>query len=226
VTGRVLCSKCDTRGVRELRLASPASDTHGLVRDGRQVIMLKKLLIAVTIMVAASAPVWSQSGQPKQIDAPAVAPSCPTDTTNASHPPTPARASGAIANQPGTISTIPAMVMNGVAGSITPTTSGNILVLMFGIANNNTANDGCAWKVYVGTGEAPANGAPVTGTSISANLGTMTSSSPALQLPFTTIAYAPALTVGTTYWIDLGFSTLITGGMCTLSHVAWYAIEE
>ena len=196
-------------------------------RDTHPHLTVTKILLAVSILSAASAPAWSQSVRvdAKQIDAPGVAPTGSTDTGNAPRL-SPARSFGGIANQPGTTSSMPTLVMNGVGGSITPTTSGRVLILMSGAANNDTANDGCAWKIYVGTGKAPANGDQATGEPISANLGTMTSPSPVLNLPFTAIGYASALTVGTPYWIDLGFSTLVTGGKCALIHVAWVAIEE
>lgn len=190
-------------------------------------LTVTKVLVAVSILSAMSAPAWSQPVglDGKQIEAPSAAPLGSTDAGNLPRL-SPAHSSGGAANQPGTTSSFPTLVMNGVSGNITPTTSGRVLILMSGAANNDTANDGCAWKIYVGTGKAPANGDQAVGESISANLGTMTSPSPVLNLPFTAIGYAPALTVGTPYWIDLGFSTLVTGGKCMLIHVAWVAIEE
>ncbi len=112
--------------------------------------------------------------------------------------------------------------MNGLAGSITPATSGNVLILLDSTAKNTTSGDGCNVQLAVGTGSAPANGASATGTTV----GNLFNYINALtQTPMSLNGYVTGLTVGTAYWIDVQVSAN-SGGTCTLGPATIDALEQ
>lgn len=127
-------------------------------------------------------------------------------------------------NPTGTTST--GGVMMGLAGSITPNTSGRVMITVTCDFTNNVAADGLQVSIRIGTGSAPANGAAVPGGTLTAGstkriLGRVDTASK--TLPFTGGGIL-LLTIGTTYWIDLLISA-ITGGTGTVTNVNISAIE-
>ncbi|HEV2187511.1 MAG TPA: hypothetical protein VGR70_09900 [Stellaceae bacterium] len=115
--------------------------------------------------------------------------------------------------------------MLGLAGSITPTSSGNVAIWIAGDGTNNTLGDGCILRITMGTGTAPTNGQALTGTDwspadlvVQANVATDV-------VPFPALGYATGLTIGTPYWYDIAFAAL-TGGTCTLSKIGATAFEQ
>jgi hypothetical protein len=135
-----------------------------------------------------------------------------------------ARTTASPANPTGTTSLTG--VMMGMAGTITPKTTGNVLFLItFGISNN-TASDGCSWIIKFGTGSAPANAAAPSGTSAGALSATVNNASTAAAV-FGAAAegYATGLVVNTAYWYDIDL-TALTGGTCSLNNVTIIAIEQ
>lgn len=104
-------------------------------------------------------------------------------------------------------------VMMGLAGSITPTGSGNVLIVITGDSDNDTVNDGARIGIRYGTGAAPANGAALTGTAVgsrpisnNANLALDIA-----RFPFAVAAVVTGLSVGTAYWVDASVAA-VTGG--------------
>ena len=112
-------------------------------------------------------------------------------------------------------------VMMGLAGSITPTATGRVLIVVSGSSVNSTALDGLKFQLRYGTGSAPANGAALTGTTISALVSTLTG---ATQIAFSTQAVVTALALNTAIWIDLSLSAT-TGGTASLSNISISAVE-
>jgi hypothetical protein len=112
--------------------------------------------------------------------------------------------------------------MLGLAGSITPAASGNVLFMVKSDFTASTSGD-CEFQITYGTGTAPLNGAASTGTGIGnltgPNVGTGTT-------PTTLIGYATGLTVGTAYWIDVVATTTTTNITCSMFNNTIIAIEQ
>lgn len=109
------------------------------------------------------------------------------------------------ANPTGTTSTTG--VMMGLAGSITPTQSGKVMIIISGDAMANVcattgATGGAQVQIRYGTGTAPTNGAALTGTAVGA-LEKWVCSHATSRDPFSVNAVVTGLTVNTAYWIDL-----------------------
>jgi len=103
-------------------------------------------------------------------------------------------------------------VMLGYAGSITPISSGRILIYGGGGLFNNTGVNvnGCLAQLRYGTGTAPINGAAVTGTAI----GPITESNlkGANEISgFGLMGIVTGLVLGTAYWLDFGFAAMVAG---------------
>ena len=93
-------------------------------------------------------------------------------------------------------------VMMGLAGSITPTVTGKLLITISGDMKNGSNNGNSVTHIRYGTGTAPANGNALTGT-VGGSLINMTAAAANQRVPFSCNVIV-TLTVGTTYWIDLG----------------------
>jgi hypothetical protein len=136
-----------------------------------------------------------------------------------------ATAQSSPANPTGTTDT--AGKMMGLAGSITPTQTGRMMIVVTGNLSNSTAaaGDGAKTQIRYGTGSAPANAAALTGTTagslISMLLERATASDP---FPFCVAAVVTGLTVGTAYWVDLSLAA-ITGGTAILTNLSISIVE-
>lgn len=121
-----------------------------------------------------------------------------------------------------TSTTSATQVMMGLAGSITPTVSGKILIIISGAINNSSGNVNNTVQIRYGTGSAPSNGDAATGTAVgaarissNANGGTPDA--------FTVNAVVTGLTPSTTYWIDLGAAC--ASGTLSIQTVSISAVE-
>lgn len=134
----------------------------------------------------------------------------------------PASSQATPANPTGTSSTTG--VMMGLAGSITPSRSGKVLIQVSGDIFNATAiADGGKAQIRWGTGSAPTNGAALTGTT-AGGLVQYIAATTAEKAPFSLNAVVTGLTLGTAVWIDLGLAA-ITGGTATVNDISISAIE-
>lgn len=112
-------------------------------------------------------------------------------------------------------------VMMGLAGSITPTTSGKIMVVISGGINNSNGNTASTIQIRYGTGSAPTNGAAATGTTAGAAHITSNASGGVSQ-SFSVNAIVSSLTPATAYWLDLGVATAAgTASIKTISISAY-----
>jgi hypothetical protein len=88
----------------------------------------------------------------------------------------------------------------GIDGSITPATSGKVLLIISGEINNFGGNGAATTQISYGTGTPPANGDPATGIATGNSIQVISENA---DVPFTTNVVLTGLTIGTTYWIDL-----------------------
>lgn len=114
-------------------------------------------------------------------------------------------------------------LMMGLAGAITPTNSGKVLVIISGTCSNDTILDGGSIQIRMGTGTAPVNGAALTGTAYGGK-PRFSAAVAAEFLPCAVNAVVPSLTPSTAYWIDLGLAA-ITGGTASIADVSISAVE-
>lgn len=118
-------------------------------------------------------------------------------------------------------------VMMGLAGSVTPTKSGKILIVVSANIANGATGGGAQTQLRYGTGSAPANAAALTGTSIG-NIATIVNPLLALLAPgsgnATCSAIVSGLTLNTAYWIDLSLAR-ITSNTATLTNISISIIE-
>jgi hypothetical protein len=111
--------------------------------------------------------------------------------------------------------------MMGLAASITPAGSGNIIIVIAGDTDNDTAADGTKMGIRYGTGSAPSNGAALTGTAVG-SLVNSSNASLALDVerfPFAVSAVVTGLTLGTAYWVDLSLAA-VTGGTARVRDIS------
>ena len=119
--------------------------------------------------------------------------------------------------------------MQGLAGTITPQTSGNVKLTICGTVTqtSTTSGDGIIMQVSYGTGGAPANAAALTGTQtgnpVSSKAETTVTAANVAR-PFCAIGHA-TMTVGTAYWIDLAAKSLGTVSTTALTSVTVDAEE-
>lgn len=123
-----------------------------------------------------------------------------------------------------------AYFMQGLAGSITPNRSGNILLTISGTITSSTvtAGDGIEHQLSYGTGAAPANAAALAGTQVGSpqsykNPAIVTAAD--VAVPFSVQAVITGLTLGTAYWLDLAAKSLGTVSSGALSNVSVSAVE-
>jgi hypothetical protein len=127
------------------------------------------------------------------------------------------------ANPSGTVNTTGNGVMMGLAGSITPRTSGTILFTFTGSCANGTINDGGQVTIYVGNGAAPANGDALTGNPIGAGV-LFEEAAAAKFIPCTGTSIATGQALNTAMWYDVALVAR-TGGTASISQVIMTATE-
>lgn len=115
-------------------------------------------------------------------------------------------------------------VMMGLAGGITPVSSGRILLLISGDVSNDTANDGASVQCAYGTGTAPLNGAAATGTNVGNPVKLVNGATPTVKIPTLCQGIVTGLTLNTGLWLDVNLAA-ITGGTATLADVTITAHE-
>lgn len=112
------------------------------------------------------------------------------------------------ADPTGTVSTTG--VMMGLAGAITPASSGRVCVTITGDVQNNTNGSGAKMGVQYGTGSAPANAAAITGTSVG-GIPVFTTAAANQRVPFCLTVIITGLVLGTAYWLDLMLGAVTSG---------------
>jgi hypothetical protein len=117
-----------------------------------------------------------------------------------------ATSSSTPANPAGTTSAT--AVMMGLAGSLTPTTTGKVMITVDGTIAHYTAGTGATVRIVYGTGAAPVNGAAATGTALNAAVTLTATGSD--SYPFCLTRIVTGLSLATAHWIDL--SLLSAGG--------------
>ncbi len=115
-------------------------------------------------------------------------------------------------------------VMMGLAGRITPATTGRILLIVTGDTINNTANDGTSVQCAYGTGAAPTNNAAASGTNVGNPVKFINAASTTEKVPFACQSIITGLTKATGYWLDVNLAA-ITGGSATIADVTISAHE-
>jgi hypothetical protein len=112
-------------------------------------------------------------------------------------------------------------VMMGLAGSITPSATGKVLIQITGsLRSYNIGSTGADVQIRYGTGSAPANAAALTGTAVGSKEKSRPSSTSNEQtVPFSCVARVTGLTLSTAYWLDVSVAT-VGGGNATVQNVS------
>ena len=116
------------------------------------------------------------------------------------------------------------LVMAGLAGAITPTATGRVLITMSGDAYTATAGAQINMGMYYGTGSAPANGASVTGAALNTPIRHRASGT-TIPVAFSMTYAVTGLTPGVAYWMDIAFDTGTAADAATLENVSITAVE-
>ncbi len=126
------------------------------------------------------------------------------------------------ANPTGTTSLIG--VMMGLAGTITPSTTGKLLIIISGsIQTTGGAGNGYQFQIRYGTGAAPANGAAITGTA-SGTLRNQLALNNNIPEAFSLNSIASGLTLATAYWIDISLAA-IAGNTASVNDISISIVE-
>jgi hypothetical protein len=134
-----------------------------------------------------------------------------------------AHASSSTAYQPSVGTTSTVGVMQGLAGSITPTRSGIVVVGVQGDVENNTASDGGSIGLRTGIGSIPAIGTPLAGTLFGTVTALNNASTANVRFPFYVSAIF-TMTLGVPNWIDVSLAAA-TGGTTRLNDLNYTAHE-
>ncbi|MGD0216317.1 MAG: hypothetical protein ABSC45_02245 [Desulfobaccales bacterium] len=122
--------------------------------------------------------------------------------------------------------------MQGLAGSITPTRSGRVLITICGTIiapTGTTVDNGILYQISYGTGGAPSNAGTLTGTQIGViqeytNPAAITAAD--LHVPFSVSVVVTGLTLNTAYWIDLAAESVTTASDMGFTNVGISALEQ
>lgn len=126
-------------------------------------------------------------------------------------------------NPSGTTSTA-VSIMQGLVGSITPTSSGKVEISINGDAASTVGGtSGGKIQIRFGTGSAPANGAALTGTLAAQEIQYNVSNNN-LTSPFCIKAIVTSMVVSTTYWIDAAIRAT-TSGVASIADISLSAYE-
>jgi hypothetical protein len=122
--------------------------------------------------------------------------------------------------------------MQGLAGTITPATTGRIWITISGtiVAPSSTVVDnGISYQISIGTGTAPINAATLTGTQVGSVQTYTSPTAPTaigdVHTPFSITYIVSGLTVGTPVWIDLAAESVTTASSRGLAAVSVVAVE-
>jgi hypothetical protein len=131
----------------------------------------------------------------------------------------PAAVSFNLGNPTPTSSSTLVMMGFGSTATITPVTTGRLLIIITGDVFNVTAiADGAAFRGGYGTGSAPANGAAVSGAQCGPTSIKFVAATTAEKVPFTISCIVTGLTLNSPYWLDVALSN-ITGGSAAINDV-------
>lgn len=114
-------------------------------------------------------------------------------------------------------------VMMGLAGALTPATTGTVRFEICGNITNSSSGDGAQITLHYGTGTAPVNGAPPSG-SASGYAPVYIPSNNSFPTPFCLPYIATGLTVGTAYWFDAEISA-VSSGTASIANIGMSAQE-
>ena len=96
--------------------------------------------------------------------------------------------------------------------------TGRMFIIIYGdVTNTGGAGDGALMQIRYGSGTAPSNGAALTGTTCGTQIK-FVSASASEQVPFMLECEVNGLTLGTSYWVDVGLNA-VTGGTAKLGEV-------
>jgi hypothetical protein len=125
-----------------------------------------------------------------------------------------------------TPTTSAAGVMMGLAGSITPSRSGKVMVTISGDMDVAGANNAMRAQIYTGTGAAPANGAALTGTARGSNpQQTNGGGAGIVRTPFSCQSIITGLAIGTPVWLDLAVSSVGGVASARVRNISITAVE-
>jgi hypothetical protein len=117
--------------------------------------------------------------------------------------------------------------------TFTPTRNGRVLLMFTGYiitGISSAAGAGVQVGLYYGTGAAPANGAALTGTSLTSSVIGRQSNAAGASFqntwPFHLCAFVTGLAVGTTYWADLSQALTLAGAAANLANVNFTWMEQ
>ncbi len=120
--------------------------------------------------------------------------------------------------------------MQGLAGAITPTRSGKVLLQISGnfISSSVTAGDGILTQLSYGTGAAPANGAALAGTQLGnilkyTNPATVVAAD--VDVPFSQQAVITGLALNTAIWLDIAAKSVANVSNVGLANLSVTATE-
>jgi len=128
-------------------------------------------------------------------------------------------------NPTSTSSTSFKMMGLGSTLKLTPNFSGTVIIKIDSEAKNTVDGNGIQFEIYYGTGTAPSNGSPTTGTQVGPTFERDFWGQNA-TVGFGTNLKITGLTVGTAYWFDIALRSLGSGGSnATIQNIEFY-IEE
>jgi len=115
-------------------------------------------------------------------------------------------------------------VMMGLNGSITPTLTGRVLMLLSGTLANATAiGNGATVQLRYGLGSAPANGAALAGTAVGGVVQYIAATT-TQKAPVSLQALVSEFRLNTTYWVDVSLAAVV-GGTATLTDISLTLLE-
>jgi hypothetical protein len=123
--------------------------------------------------------------------------------------------------------------MQGLAGSITPGVTGNVLVIISGTIlapAGTTVDNGILYQISYGTGVAPTANAVLTGTQVGLpqefTLFVAATAAADVHVPFSITYLVTGLAIGTTYWVDLAAESVTTISQMGFANVSIVAAEQ